>query len=265
MIDRGSGIPIVLVPGVQGRWEWMESTVDALAERCRVLTFSLADEPTSGFSFAEAGLEAYVAQILEALNRAGVKRAVIIGVSFSGLLAIEFAARHPERVLGVVLASALPPGWTPDARARFYLRAPRLLSPVFWLTSPSRMLPELLAALSFRERLRFVGATVVRSVRASLSPTRMARRVRWTEMFKFADVAAVRAPVLLITGEERLDRIVMPALTRKYLTYLPQAKHVTLAGTGHLGLVTKPKEFANLVCTFADQIAAADDHNRLSA
>jgi pimeloyl-ACP methyl ester carboxylesterase len=263
VIDRGSGIPIVLIPGVQGRWEWMESTVDALAERCRVITFSLADEPTSGFSFRdETGLEGYVVQILEALDRAGAQKAVIVGVSLSGLLATEFAARHPERVLGVVLASALPPGWTPDARARFYMRAPRLLSPVFWIASPSRMLPELLAALTFRARLRFVTSTAVRAVRAALSPTRMARRVKWIEMFKFADVAGVRAPVLLITGEERLDRIVAPALTRRYLTHLPHAKHVTLPGTGHLGLVTKPKEFANLVCNFANEIAGADDKRR---
>ena len=36
----------------------------------------------------------------------------------------------PDRVSRLVLASALPVGWQPDARAQFYLRAPRLLSPV---------------------------------------------------------------------------------------------------------------------------------------
>ena len=263
MVDRGHGIPVVLIPGVQGRWEWMTPTVDALAERCRVITFSLADEPTSGFAFDEnTGFESYVRQIVEALDRAQVEKAVIVGVSFSGLLATEFAARHPERVLAVVLASALPPGWTPDARARFYMRAPRLLSPVFWLTSPSRMLPELVAALGFRGRVRFMLNTLVRTVTAALSPTRMARRVKWTDTFTFADVSTVSAPVLLITGEDRLDRIVAPALTRKYLARVPRAQHVTLRGTGHLGLVTKPREFAELVCTFANEIAATNDKRR---
>ena len=54
MIDRGSGTPVVLVPGIQGRWEWMRPAVDALAARCRVLTFSLCDEPTSGVAVRSA-------------------------------------------------------------------------------------------------------------------------------------------------------------------------------------------------------------------
>jgi pimeloyl-ACP methyl ester carboxylesterase len=265
MIDRGSGVPIVLIPGIQGRWEWMAATVDALAERCRVLAFSLADEPTSGTRIDPGlGFDAYVAQVLEVLDDAGVERAVIAGVSFSGLVATEFAARHPERTLGVVLASALPPGWTPDLRARFYIRAPRLLSPLFWLTSPARMLPELVAALGSIGALGFGLSIVRRSLSCPLSPVRMARRAQWLERHSFADLSAVGAPVLVLTGEDGLDRIVKPALTRRYLEAFPRARYVTLAGTGHIGLVTKPREFAAVVCAFANEIAALDD-NRISA
>jgi pimeloyl-ACP methyl ester carboxylesterase len=265
MIDRGSGIPIVLIPGVQGRWEWMTPAVDALAERCRVLAFSLADEPSSGAHFdPAAGFDSYVAQVLAALDEAGVAKAVIAGVSFSGLIATEFATRYPDRTLGVVLASALPPAWTPDRRVRFYMRAPRLLSPIFCVTSPGRMLPELHAALGVMGALRFALSMVARSVTSPLSPVRMARRARSIETHKFADLATLRAPVLVITGEDALDRIVAPALTRCYLEKCPQARHVTLRGTGHIGLVTKPREFADVVCGFANGVAAADD-KRISA
>lgn len=263
LIDRGSGIPVVLIPGIQGRWEWMAPALDALAERCRVLTFSLADEPTSGDSFDEgAGFDAYIAQLLGVLDRAGVGKAVIVGVSFSGLVATEFATRHPDRVLGVVLVSALPPGWTPDARARFYIRAPRLLSPVFFLTSPARMLPELVAALGTIGALRFAFSILRQSVSYPLSPVRMARRVRRIETHRFSDLSALCAPVLLMTGEGGLDRVVKPYLTRTYLECLPQARHVTLERTGHIGLVTRPREFAALVCEFASEIAGTDDKRR---
>ena len=30
MIDGNSDSPLVLIPGIQGRWEWMEPAVDAL-------------------------------------------------------------------------------------------------------------------------------------------------------------------------------------------------------------------------------------------
>src|SRR5438034_219494 len=37
IVDRGSGPPLVLIPGLQGRWEYQHATVDALAETFRVL------------------------------------------------------------------------------------------------------------------------------------------------------------------------------------------------------------------------------------
>src|SRR4026208_2531653 len=63
IIDRGGGTPIVVIPGVQGRWEWMAPAIDALAQRCRVVTFSLADEPACGGRVGEApGFDCYVGE-----------------------------------------------------------------------------------------------------------------------------------------------------------------------------------------------------------
>ena len=61
IVDRGSGIPIVVIPGIQGRWEWMSPTVDALAARCRVITFSLADEPSAEWPTRGTGFDASTA------------------------------------------------------------------------------------------------------------------------------------------------------------------------------------------------------------
>ena len=95
IIDRGTGTPIVVIPGIQGRWEWMGPAIDALAARCRVITFSLADEPTSGAVFDERrGFWSYVDQISDALDAAGLDRAAICGVSYGGMIAAAFAARH---------------------------------------------------------------------------------------------------------------------------------------------------------------------------
>jgi 3-oxoadipate enol-lactonase len=265
VIDRGSGPPVVLIPGIQGRWEWMAPAVDALAERCRVVTFSLCDEPTSGFRWdPQRGIENYFAQIEEALDRAQLADAVVIGVSYSGPIAAEFAARHPDRVRGVVLASALPADWALNRRARFYLRAPRLLSPLFFLDSPARVLPEIRASLpSLSARIRFAAGQVRRVFKAFLSPSRMAARLRCSEAYAFSDPASIPKPVLVITGEDGLDRVVPPELTRRYLASLPQARHAVLHRTGHIGLLTRPTEFADLVHQFANEISA--NGRRISA
>ena len=84
-------------------------------------------------------------QIARALDGAGLQRAAICGVSFGGLIAAAFAARHPERVTSLVLVSALPPSWKLDERASFYLRSPRLFAPLFCLSS-LRLYREIAAA-----------------------------------------------------------------------------------------------------------------------
>ena len=263
MIDRGSGTPVVLMPGIQGRWEWMAPAVDALADRFRVVTFSLCDEPTSGFRFEPGrGIDNYLQQVDDALDRAGLDAAILIGVSYSGPIAAEYATRRPDRVRGLVLVSALPPDWVPNRRARFYLRAPRLLSPLFLLDSPARILPEIRASLPrFGPAVRFMAGQLHRTSRAFLSPTRMAARLRWNEAYQFADPSAVSQPVLVITGEDGLDRVVSPDLTRRYLSALPDARHAVLPRTGHIGLLTKPAEFADLVRRFADETVNAERRN----
>jgi pimeloyl-ACP methyl ester carboxylesterase len=256
VIDRGHGMPVVLLPGLQGRWEWLAPAVDALAERCRVITFSLCDEPTSGFAWSpELGIDNYVAQIEEVLDRAGVDEAVIVGVSYSGPVATEFATRHPDRVRALVLVSALPTDWTPNFRARFYLRAPWLLSPLFLLDAPTRAMPEIRAALPrLNDRVRFSAWQAMRVMRSFVSPARMAGRIRLCAQHQFADPSGFRRPVLLITGEDALDRVVPPPQTRRYLKYFPHARHEVIARTGHLGCLTKSNEFAELVRKFVDEI-----------
>ena len=119
----------------------MRLAVDALSSQCRVITFSLADEPTSGAGFDEsAGVWSYVQQVNDVLDAKGLREATICGISYGGLIAAAFAARHSDRVSSLVLMSALPPSWKPDARAAFLMRSPVLLSPLFCIGS-LRMCP----------------------------------------------------------------------------------------------------------------------------
>jgi pimeloyl-ACP methyl ester carboxylesterase len=270
IVDRGSGTPVVVIPGVQGRWEWMQPAIDALAQRCRVVTFSLADEPSCAGTFDEGdGFACYVEQVRDALDAAGIAEAAICGVSYGGLIAAVFAARYPSRTASLVLVSALPAGWQPNARVRFYLRAPRLLMPVFMLAS-LRMYREIAAANDgvangMSAALRH-GWRVITHM---FSPFRMARRVRLLEGLDLREELArlsatgCQRPTLIVTGEPSLDRVVPVAATQEYLQLWPQASMATIARTGHLGLITRPSAFANVVVPFAEDAARVSSKNDL--
>jgi pimeloyl-ACP methyl ester carboxylesterase len=249
---------MVLIPGIQGRWEWMEAALDALAGRGRALGFSLADEPSGGWACDDArGFGNYLRQVEETLDRCGIERAVVVGVSYGGLIAAEFAATRPARVAGVALVSALPIDWVPDRRARMYLAAPWLLSPVFAISAPVRLYPEIRAALpAAGPRFRFVARAAAKVVTAPASPRRMARRLRWALAHDFAGLDRIAAPALVVTGEAGLDRVVPTRETGRYAA-LRSVRQETLARTGHIGLVTRPAAFAELIGGFAKEVTGA--------
>jgi len=256
MVDRGSGTPIVLIPGLQGRWEWTRPAVDALSKHHRVISYSLCDERSSPFACEPArGFDNYLEQVDQVLQRARIERAVIAGVSYGGLIAAEFAARNPDRVEGLVLVNALHSTWEPNQQQRRFLSAPRLMSPMFVATAPRRNRPEMIAAFpSMTARMKFAVVAGARALMAPASPSRMARRITWAQAHRFADRRAVKAPVLLVTGEPALDRIVPVDVTRRYLDEFNEAEHVVLKRTGHLGLVTRPEAFATVLERFVDGI-----------
>src|SRR5262249_49307725 len=131
-------LPVILVAGIQGRWEYMRPAVDALSKHFRVLTFSLCNART---------LDAYVDQVVGTMDAEKVERAVVLGVSFGGLVALRFAATSPERTDSLVLASTPAPGWRLRPRHLVYARLPWVFGPLFLMESPWRLRMEFNAAL----------------------------------------------------------------------------------------------------------------------
>ena len=247
VIIRGDGEPLVFIPGVQGRWELMGPAVDALAARHRVATFSLGGVPHA------ACFDAWNARVAAAIDALGARSATIVGISFGGLVGIRFAASQPDRTARLVLVSTPTPGGIDDDRVRGYLKHPRLSAPLFAIRSIDRLGPEIAAARpAWTGRIAFTAEYIWRVLRWPMSPVDMAAWVRaWPAAGIEAACGAVRASTLVITGEGSLDRVVPVDDTRRYLTLIAESRAATIRGTGHLGLLLKPEEFATLVGDFA--------------
>ena len=235
---------IVVIPGIQGRWEYVRPAIDALSASFQVHTFSLRGER----------LDDYADQVSATLDRAQIERATICGVSFGGLPAIRFAARHPDRTAALVLVSVPGPGWRLRPRHRLYARAPWLLGPLFLAESPFRLRDELRAAFpSLAARSRFVRWQLGTFMRVPLSLARMADRAALTASSDLRDdCAKVTAPALIVTGERGLDRVVQVDGTLAYLRLIAGARHQTIESTGHLGSITRPETFASIVREFVE-------------
>ena len=109
--DRGAGDPIVLIhgsgPGVTAWANW-RLVIPELEATHRVVAPDMAG---FGYTVTAADLamtpEVWVRQIVELMDGLGIEKAVLIGNSFGGAIALAAAARHPERVGGLVLMGAV--------------------------------------------------------------------------------------------------------------------------------------------------------------
>jgi 3-oxoadipate enol-lactonase len=234
----------VLIPGIQGRWEFMRPTVDALSTEFRVLPFSLRHDASS--------LDDYVAQVIDILDANGVARAVVCGVSFGGLVAIRCAARYPHRVSALVLASVPPSLMNLRRRHRLYARFPWIFGPLFLVETPWRLRAELVAALpSFVARCAFKWRVVRTALVARISLRRMAARAALMSTTDVRpDCAHVAAPTLVVTGEAHLDHVVPVTGTMEYTRLIPGARASVLERTGHTGTMTRPDAFTDMVRRF---------------
>ncbi len=253
MVDVGAGRPLVLVPGIQGRWEWMAPSVQALAHEYRVITASLPGEP-GGLSFgAETGFDVFVEYLDQLLDASGVSNVIMCGISFGGLIALRYAAKRSNRVSGLILVSTPGPDWKLSQHQRRYVAWPLLTSPLFAAGAVRRGWREVRALHPTpRARLNACVRAAWHVARAPGVPGRMSLRARLAERQNFeADCTCVKAPTLVVTGERDLDQVVPCDETMKYLDLIPGSRFQLFEGTGHLGTVLAPDRFANIVSTFS--------------
>jgi pimeloyl-ACP methyl ester carboxylesterase len=245
VFDEGSGPLLVVVPGIQGRWEWMRPALRALSARFRVISYSLGAART---------MDDLVAQLETVLDRKGVSATAVCGVSFGGLVAVKFAAERPERTTALVIASTPSHTWTPSAVQARYLAHPWLYLPVFLATSPGRMWPEIAAAIPRKSaRLRFGLVQAGRVLAAPIKPTQMAARVKLRPGPELPAICArVAAPTLVMTGEPGLDHVVAVSSTLEFVSMIGGARYEMMDRTGHIGLVTQPDRFARIAGDFVN-------------
>jgi pimeloyl-ACP methyl ester carboxylesterase len=254
IIDVGTGTPLVLVPGIQGRWEWMEPCVRALAREYRVVTASLPGEPGVPMSCeADADFDLFVTYLDAVLDASRISSAILCGISFGGLIALRYAARRSSRVKGLILVSTPGPHWRLSSQQRRYVASPILLSPFFALGAARRGWRELRVLYpTARDRLKACVEAGWRVARAPAVPRRMSRRARLAECQDFeADCARVNVPTLVVTGERDLDQVVPSDETMRYLDLIPGSSFQLFEQTGHLGTVLAPDRFAAIVSTFS--------------
>src|SRR5262249_18618021 len=105
----------------------------------------------------------------------------------------------------------------------------------------------------WKVRWRFGLDQLATFVRAPISLGRMGERGRMlSRLDVLNDCTRVTAPTLVVTGESGLDYVVPVNGPSDYLRLIGGARSAVIERTGHIGVITRPDRFAEIVRDFVD-------------
>jgi pimeloyl-ACP methyl ester carboxylesterase len=243
----GNGTPIVLIHGLPGTAEDFEKVTPLLAGH---RTIAL-DRP--GYGYSDGGYHPIGRQLLaieQLLDHLAIRKAVLVGHSYGGTIALAFAARRPERVQGMVLVDAAAGGVHSKAFARLQSRFVQGLSwPVI----------QPLADATFSQAARTASAKMGAREAFDPDPVQPAYEQRLlASSMRHEDLDALAAerlasdnviadvdrqlpkiatPTIVIQGKD--DQLVAAEHGRRIAAELPHARYVQVPG-GHMVPLVHP-------------------------
>ena len=232
---------LIYIAGLDGTGELFYKQAPALARSYCIATFRLREQGR----FTYDDLTEDVAAVI---RNAGESRATVVGESFGGTIAMQFAIRFPEMVERLVVVNSFPrfrPRWMIKIAAAF---APIVPPQLIWLLRRGANLLGLMQdGVNAEDRRRFF--QVVRGVKHEGH----ARRLRLIAELDIENrLSEIRAPTLFIAGaKDPLVKSVREA--RLMAARLVSADVKIIDGAGHACLLGNEVILADLLAEWIAQ------------
>ena len=240
----GSRPPLLLCNGLGVSMEGLQPFVDALRPESGVIRFDVpgvgkSDTPPRPYRMRTAAT--WTRHLLDALQ---VPVVDVLGVSWGGALAQQFAFQHRQRCRRLILVSTTlgPPIPGRPAVIREMLTRRRFDDP----THASQVAPTIYGGKARKGSQAPAIFEHMQNDRRGLFYQQLAA-LGWTSV-PFARL--IRQPTLILTGDD--DPILPPVNGKLMRALLPNAE-LHVFHDGHLGLVTSADELAPLVEDFLDR------------
>src|SRR5215203_7230980 len=238
--DLGEGDPLVLLHAFPLNGRMFESQMTAFSGGYRVVAPDYPGFGRSPRTPAQPDVRYYAEAVRRLLDRLGIERVVLGGVSMGGYVAFGCLQLFPERVSGLILSNTRPEPDSEEMRENRKNMARRVAEEGVEVLIELQM--ERLLARDTLEN----DAAVVEKVRAMILESTpngivaalgaMRDRPDSTSLLAEIDV-----PTLVIGGEE--DAISSPEVMGAMAEKIPNSRHVTLARAGHLSNLEAPEGF----------------------
>ena len=200
---------------------------------------------------AGRSLADFAEEVGAVLQAVGLRDCHLVGLSLGGMIAQLFAARYPEQVASLVLASTRS-SYPEDGREQLRQRAE--------VAETEGMRPLVDATLSrwfTQDHLQAERASVerVRQMLGTADPRAYAEAARAAAQLDTAgDLPWIGAPTLVVRGDQ--DPGVPAQAAEELRRSIPGAEGVTIVGASHLCNVQRRDEFNAAVSRLVEQVRA---------
>jgi len=254
----GQGPPLLMVSGIGANIEIWEPLTALLTGR-QLICF---DAPGTGLSpvpdrrYRMQELAGVLAALIDHLELPVVD---VLGYSFGGALAQEFAHRHPQRVRRLILAGTIPGlGGVQNPLTVIEMFDPRLV-----LAGPDRRMRKVARMVGGRsaEDPSVLEAYELRRTRHP--PTLAGYRFQLFAITGWSSMTWLRtlsAPTLVLAGGQ--DPIVPLVNSRIFARLIPDCRRYIVSGGGHLFMLDQPKDVSPVIDAFLSEPAQSSSKTR---
>ncbi|MBA4123519.1 MAG: alpha/beta hydrolase [Acidobacteria bacterium] len=251
--SNGTGEPLVLIPGfASGAWSWFKQT-EELSKDFRVVTFDPygvgKSKSPNNRGKGNSSLEVFAEDVLGLLDALEIEKAHIVGASFGGFVAQEFALKFPERLNKLVLVCTTAGGAN---HVRPSIEVLRSFAPDASLTRGEHIRRFLRPA--FSEEFNVDRADEVERVcrmreESDVSETTYFDQLETAFNFDLENkIRSIKAETLVLTGDK--DLIVPMQNSVNLSNSIPNAVLKIVKNGSHLFFIEKADEFNQIVSEF---------------
>lgn len=252
VLRQGDGPALLFAHCLGGDLSAWSAQTGHFADRYTTVAYDLRGQGGTQVTPGPYRIDQLAEDALALLDALGIERAVFLGVSMGGMVALATALRAPERIAGLVIADSAA-GFSPEARAAWDQRIAAVraegIAPMVdtmlgrWFTD------------DFRQHAPATVAAVGEVLQRAPVDGYLASCAAIRELDLVASLPRIACPTLVLCGEN--DPSTPLSLSEDIAAGIPGARLAVLAGARHLTQLEFADHFNAHVEAFLADIAYA--------